>query len=644
MKRQRLISIFSLNLLLVFALSACVTDPASWSPDGRYLAYIGGNDQRLELLDTLTQEHRTLTDAGIIQCRFLANGQEIVYAVETNNKADFYTVNIQSGQSDVLVQQVSYYFDVSDDGRFFYFLKENESNGTDLWQRDLSTREDSRLFGKDGEEIQCVDADSTGNRFLLTVDENQIVFWEKGQNDYQLLKKKEEGGLFFPQWLDTKRYFYFEVEKDKENGNLMLASLDESNPTKLIENAFIWDLPSLSRDKKSVFVTQTNEQKNSKLVQVNLENGESKTIVSDLEGSNWAVPDPHGDRIALFSGDGDLSQVHIYDIKSEKNHRVWRDADERLMAISESLQQSGDNPLAISTARDLIEQYPNSHLVNLAWFRIMQMYLIPPNVDIDKAFDAWNRMPRNSDLANAVFWNEADRSASDPAEDWITQYCTSEAREKFEMNTDLTRDLLGFSVKWSDKRVFFKIDYNSNRDLSGMTFGDTVILLDFDSPNEGNRKIGDLCEWERGAERTIVLRHWYQNGRESQYNAAVLNSQGENVTQFVASGFAPPNLPHFNVIELQNDDKGSIVLSINKDTLDLQDHKIVNIQVCTLKGGIESFEGKERPLSPLIDGKPVCDVADAFGEDNTAERILNDAKAGNPAVIRGYATKIEVGK
>lgn len=645
MKTHRLISILSFNILPIFLLAGCVVDPVSWSPDGRYLAYVGSTDQRLCVLDSQTHEVKTLSDDSIVACRFLPNGQEILYGAGAgkDNEVDFYKVDINTGEREYLVPKASFYFDTSDDGRFLYYIKSNENNGADLWEKDLITKQDARLLGQESREIQCVDADPAGNRFLMTMDDCNIVLWEKGQADCRVLEKKEGGNLVFPQWLDATRYFYIDMKKDSDTGNLMLDSIDAPNPKILIENVYTWDLPSLSPDKKSVFVTQKTNHDFSQLVKITLENGENTVIIPELNGNNWAIPDPSGEQIALFSGDDNSSLLRVFDLKSGKIRVAWRDAEERLVAIVESLRQSEDYPLAIGVARDLIEQFPNSRLVDFAYLRILQMYLIPSNLNVDKAFDAWNCMPRNNAAANSLFWKEADRSADDPAEDWIAQYGTEEAKAKFEFNTDLTRDLLGLSVKCSDKRVFFKIDYNSNRDLSGLTFGDTLILLDFDSPNEGLRKISDRAEWERGAERVIVLRHWYKNGCDSQYDAAVLNNQGENVTHFLASGFEPPNLPHFEVIELQDGDRGSIVVSVNKDVLDLTDHKKVFIQVCTLKGGLESFEGKERPLVPLLDGKLVCDVADAFGADNTAERILAEAKAGKPAIIHGYAAEITVG-
>ena len=283
-------------------------------------------------------------------------------------------------------------------------------------------------------------------------------------------------------------------------------------------------------------------------------------------GSSWGVLNRDRSKIAYNSNafDNDNSNLlRVKDVRTGNEHIVWRDEEERMMAVSETLKRNDERSLAIKNYRNLLDRFPTSRFANQAWMQIMQLYLAPPSNDIDRAFDALNQMQESNVLAQAIFWNETDRTADDPADDWMARYGTPEAQQKFEFNTDLTRDLLGLSVKSSDKRMFFKIDYHSNRDLSGLTFQDTVVLLDYDTPGNGYRKISNMCEWDRGAERVIVLRHWYQNHQESQYDIAVLNELGENTTHFLASGFAPPNLPHFNVVEIPGD-TGAIFLKNDK--------------------------------------------------------------------------------
>jgi len=69
--------------------------------------------------------------------------------------------------------------------------------------------------------------------------------------------------------------------------------------------------------------------------------------------------------------------------------------------------------------------------------------------------------------------------------------------------------------------------------------------------------------------------------------------------------------------------------------------------VCTFKGGIESVKGLEGPRVASVGGRTVCDVADAFGAENTKDRIEADLKAHpHPdaalTVIKGVAGTIKV--
>ena len=266
--KSRLFLLIS-GLLLSFTLSACVTDPIAWSPDGRYIAFIGGNDQRLWLWDSHTDETRKLTDKEISACRFLPNGREIVYAEESNNIADFYKIDIHTNHLEPLVQQASPYFDISNDGRYFFYLKDApEDNNVSLWQKDLTTNENVLLTAHSEHDIQCVDADQAGERFLMTLDDGNIAFWEKGQKgEPRILKHKDNALLVFPQWLDENRYIYFDAKKDDEEGDLIVDSIDKSHPKTLCENAFYWDVPSLTADGKSAIVTVMFDGNISQLVE-----------------------------------------------------------------------------------------------------------------------------------------------------------------------------------------------------------------------------------------------------------------------------------------------------------------------------------------------------------------------------------------
>ena len=454
MYQRRLFPLFMIPLLL-FSLSACVTDPMSWSPDGRYLTFIGMNDQRLWLWDSHSDESRMLVDAQIVGCRFLPNNHEIIYGVEDDKEANLFKFDIQSGQSTLLMEKVSYYFDLSPDGNDLFYMKANSSqNSTDLYRYDLSLNQETLLLSLDGTAIQCIDVDPSGKRFLLTLDEHTLALWEAGQKDIQTLGTKSDRNLLFPQWFDDDHYLYFDTDGAHDIGNLIFDSITNPSPVILCEEVLIWDLPSFSSDRKSLYVTQQVDQNLNQIVQIDLATHEKKVMIQNPLGAGWATLHPSKNQVAYISetfDDNSSSLLHIQDMKTEHDHIVWRDEEESKVATAESLRQSGEYPLAIRIYQDILAQYPNSRFTNLAWFKMLQMYLAPPFVNIDQAFEALNHMSQPSPQAQSMFWKETDRSATDPAEDWIARFCTAEAQTQYEFNTDLTRDLLGLSVKLSDQ-------------------------------------------------------------------------------------------------------------------------------------------------------------------------------------------------
>ncbi len=684
---NQFILITAIGFILVISLSGCVTNPIAWSPDGRYIAFTGMDDEKLWVWDNQSQTITLYNDDHIRECRFVNNGEELLYTKSRQDPGeyyDFFKTNIHSHGEEVLVEKAALFFDTSDDGKYLFYLKEDEEKKQcELWQIDITTKENTRLFGQQDLNIDFVDVDSSGQRFLFTADKSHIALWEKGDTGkLKLLKENNTRDLVFPQWLDHDRYFYYETDNDNDVGNLILDSIKSPNPNILCQDVCVWDLPSITPNKKTIIVSVRLDEKNSQLIEIDLTTGEKKLLTNHIFGASWGALSPDGKKLAYIPSpykDESHFMLRLLNLENGKEQIIWRNHEERLFAISEALFQQEEYALAVSSYHDLLALSPGPEMANMAWLRIMQSYLTPLHLDLDKAFEALNEMPQPDIMAHSLFWKETVRTVSDPADDWIEQYGTKESQEKFGFNTDSTRDLRGLAIKHSDQRLFLKVDYNSNRDLSGLTFSDTIILLDYDSPNSGCHTISNITKWDRGAERIIALRHWYEQGRDSQYDMAIMNEKGENITYFLAAGFSPPKLPHFDLIEIQGQtgsyflsktketiedvlgfvgidpnaseitvqqetsgEEGSIVFSIAKDILDLPKNKKIFIQVCVLKGGIESYQKTERPQKMLIDNKLVCDVADAFGNENTAQRILNEVKAGKPAIIKGYGAVLEM--
>ncbi|MBN2310833.1 MAG: hypothetical protein JXR94_17800, partial [Candidatus Hydrogenedentes bacterium] len=274
-----------------------------------------------------------------------------------------------------------------------------------------------------------------------------------------------------------------------------------------------------------------------------------------------------------------------------------------------------------------------------------RLYLTPPLEDLDKAFALLPEEPDFGDLREkdrALFWREQDRVAVDPYGDLLRTYCTGEARCGWEFDTDETRDLLALWARWGAERLYLRIDYASPRDLTGLTFQDTAILLDLDSTDEGHKAITPLVDWDRGADWQAILHHWFDAEDKSQYDVEIIDKDGECASAFRASGFANAQYPLFALHGAGDwcGAPGTLMVSLARAPLGLKGEGKVAVQVCTFKGGIESHRGLERPREQPGDEGAFWDVADTFGEENVPERVAE--KGDTRPVLIGSAAVLTV--
>jgi hypothetical protein len=268
---------------------------------------------------------------------------------------------------------------------------------------------------------------------------------------------------------------------------------------------------------------------------------------------------------------------------------------------------------------------------------------------LDKAYKAF-ALAGHSDQGQQMLWANPAASADDPGEDWIRTYATDDSKKEFQYDTDRPRDLIGLAAQWSRRRLYLRVDYNSPHDLSGLLFVDTTVLFDANSPNAGFKWITPAVQWDRGAERTAVLRHWYSSDSGSQYDVTFLDETGKSKAWLSGSRFGVVSDGPVHVVDTRSDyenEKGALVFSIDRELLGWDPGDTIQVQVVTTKGGIESHRGLERPREMISETTPapLCDVADAFGAGNTRESIekrIAESQPGSPITIRGYAIELDV--
>ncbi|MBN1900162.1 PD40 domain-containing protein [Candidatus Sumerlaeota bacterium] len=630
----------------------------SWSPDGQSVAFVSPDDTSLWIWDTRTGEAKRLTgvDRSLdkdVQCpKFLPSGKEIILCADEDL---LYRVNIEPPHTAALIDKdVSSLFNLSLHGEKLYYLRKIEDRALCvLVECNPNTGEKTDLL-KLEEETGFPVPDETGRRIAYSSEDGLILF-DRDTGTTQCLFSQEETIAFCPQWITNSTLVFtlmkeFEESRDEMVSDLVLLSLDDKTTRVLCHDVYFFFPLSLCQDRKFIYMTVLEKKSDApQAARYNLENNSLEILTFETFGAANPVLSPDGKTLAyMINPDLDKPGVSIMDLETRKRIIVWRDEEERLFSAAESFYESGNNILARSSYQDLVSRFPEGDLRKIAYYRLMELYLTPNLYDLDKAFDMLHKAGTDAEMVNRaspLFWNQSHFIAADSPEDWIQAYATEASKEEFKYNTDLPRDLRGLWISQGKERLYIRIDYGSNQDFSGIALQDAMILLDYGNPDSGYRKITETTQWDRGAERRILIRRWYEAAEKSQYDLEILDDKGEVASRFLVSGFAPPGNPLFEMVYVLEDETNSAVYSISKEILDLKKPRKANIQVCTFKGGIESHRKLEKERLISEDGKPVCDVADAFGEENAIARIEKDAqeRAGEPApfVIRGAAGSFE---
>jgi hypothetical protein len=669
-----------LFFLVALSLVGCFPgDQISWSSDGRYMAFIGPDDDALWVCDTRTGESKRLTGKGTavenaIMCvRFVPNGTSLVFG-ETLEGSGSDSVRLREvdvekpGEfRDVVAKTEWGSFDISPDGRFVFAIEEEKDGEGKLSEIDLSSCGHKTILPS--VEAGFLAVDPSCKRFLLSANERLVLIDRDTATTRLLLSNAGRSGdnsdynFWCPKWIDEKNFLFVQsVKADNDEdgmGKLVACSLDRLTTRLLCPDVYVFAPISLSADGRLVAVTTlAPKEERFQVAIVDTKTGKKRMETNEPFHAWFGGLDPAAKRLAVETGKEDElddAVIRILDLESGKKRTVWRNEEERLYAAAEDFAEEGDAAQSLAFCQDLLTRFPESRLKDAVRYRMLNLYLSEPLLDLDKAYgvlkdagttqlDEWKHMDGE---ISRLLWPEECRVATDPAADWITTYSTEAARKEFKFDTEQTRDLRGLWVRAGKDRLYVRVGYESNRDLSGLTFQDTLLLFrtgkaESSDTSDTLRRISEGADWDRTPERSVLFRHWYPSANGSQYDVEIRDGKGEMVSRFLASGFAPPGNPLFDVPVCTQNAKGeesvegSVVYAISRQALGLSDGYETAIQVCTFKGGIESRKGLEHPRPTVAASRvrPFCDVADAFGTENTRERIENDLGAAETSGAR----------
>lgn len=660
-------------LSLLVLCCGCV-ELLSWSPDGKWVAFID-SDETLWLWDVQKQESKKIAE-GAIGCRFMPSGHLVFeqksgfepvslfggrMTMSDNCEAWLQVLRPEDSSSYSTIADVVGLFGASRDGRYWYYARpdEVEKDQYVLWEYEHETNDKKQLLKTPGEILQ-MSGDATGSRVLYhckpNSEEGVLSLYEKSAGTSKTVDSASGTSFCWPTWIDEQRVMAMKMYEEDENfGDLVLYDLASGDKRVLMEHIGITQAPDVSPDGKRVLVQVAKPNLpidwygSRQIACIDIENGSATIVTDEAFGANLARFRPTGNAIAYMTPAevDNLPSVVVLDMDTKKRTFAWCNETQREFALAETMLDAGRKSEALSMYESLLERNLEREIADRSHYRVAEIAfsMDPPN--LDKAYGAYRKVVLDNYKAqlHALLGGTPVATATDPAGDCLRSYSTEEGRKRFEVDTDTTRDLRGVSLWWSPDRLYIKVDYQSAYDVAGIGFADTIFLFDFDSPDSGLRSITPLVDWEGGAERQILFRHWFDSGASGQYDIKVLGEDGSTISQFVASGFGKAVYPVVRVEDARYDERtqgGALVLSFLRENLELPENADIHIQVCTAQGGVAEHLELERPREKPGSGKPECDIADVFGESNTRERIDADLKANEDnaeyrPVIKGYA-------
>jgi hypothetical protein len=662
MSKRNTLSLAGLLALMVI-LTSCFYQCLSWSPDGRYLAFAAGEIGKLwrwdsqkgsmEAINLSPSDGASEVSGNIKSCGYLPSGDRIVALAEKEKKASLYLLDPSRADKNTttVAENVSLAFDISRQGNIYYVKEDKEKKDFALWEYGQGH---NKPIWRNKQPFDFPRTDPAGKQALFSMDRSLgLLDLDRGTsrtlvNNARPGQKENKGVIHWSLWVNEHRVLYI-AEEQELWGELVALNLDDLTTRSLMKGVSAAIPPSLSPDLKRITVTAAwrdaagniTKEAPAQIASVNLDSEKWEWLTDEIFGASYSAFAPDGQRLAYLASVakvGGPMLLKILDLKSKRETIAWRNEEERLYASAMALQRAGDPVLAVNQLKDLLDRFPNTPYKPLAVCQGIQFILQPQYLNLDFAYALLKEVSTPGDIISQrlrdAFWRPEDRLATDPAEDWINTYATDASRKEWKFNTDLARDLRAVWVRVGQNRIYIRVDYGSAKDLLGITLQDTQLLFDYGDPQKGERRISPGAQWDRGAKRQVLVRHWFEAAEKSQYDLEITGEKGETLSRYLASGFAPPANPLFAIVDLYQDQTGSVVYAIDRKMLGLEPGQKVNLQVCTYKGGIDKFEHPRQASG--------CDVADAFGPENTPERIREEMKSspggGHPnCVIKGAA-------
>ncbi|MBN2312019.1 MAG: hypothetical protein JXR94_23780, partial [Candidatus Hydrogenedentes bacterium] len=411
---------------LVVSLCGCPElPPIAWSPSGRYLAFLGGDDERLWIWDTEAEQATPCgldIDEDVIQCRFLNDTDLLTFKKQGSDDSEAYWRDWTTGESWKVADRVDrwFYSAVSDDGKYLYVVREvdsAEAEGADadaeedgltiadalegaeppkkepgttyaLIERRLKKRAEEKVLFTYGQEMACPGVDAARARILVSFaevgDRGGILLFDLATGELQRIDVESERRTvyYWPTWVDEHTFVSirgFEDSHGDEASELVLHDLRDKSTKPLCSNAYPFVPPSLTpeRDEAVVIAALPEYEENGldadeegawQVAAVSLETGEKRFLTDEPFGVGAVACSPKARRIAYTTPieAQPHTTVHIMDMDTGRPSMIWRSEEERLLARAIDLEQDAKPQEAADACLELRARFPESPMAELA--------------------------------------------------------------------------------------------------------------------------------------------------------------------------------------------------------------------------------------------------------------------------------------
>ncbi|HBF34452.1 TPA: hypothetical protein DDW35_07795 [Candidatus Sumerlaeota bacterium] len=419
--------------LMLLMFTGCFWQILSWSPDGRWVAFVvdkdksDGKEKMTYRCDTHTGETKELplenrdgwfgkTETLLgdpVSCRYLPKSNALLTVVQYKPKDGgderwlLYQSKPGSNKCVLLASEAPTVLDVSKDGQRIYYATSSKEKSGDteqeisrLWEKPLNGS--PRLLLQTGDEKANESfpwfgqLSPSGRQFVYAMAPKEssgvavILNLDKLTTRSIVAAESEKDAILWPMWLDEDNILFLSGASE-ECGKLHRVSLRTGEQREVCDKEIYYMHPlSLSPDKKMVAVAlrENKENKKTQLALVNVESGKVEPLSQLPYAIYHPAFSPDGKRMAFLSTAQEKGRLEILDLATKRSLRSWTNVTEKEFVSAESLVDAGKKSEALKNFSAFLQKHADSPYADLARYYIVRLSSEIPGSDSTLANEA----------------------------------------------------------------------------------------------------------------------------------------------------------------------------------------------------------------------------------------------------------------